>query len=280
MRRSSLLKNLLTGVIGFVIMQYMSSCATNKNMILLEGKFDTSRLSVISPVEPIIRKGDILSIIVFSDNPEATKIYNQSLIAATTSSSATNTNGVGSTGVSQTATGISPSAPGYQVDEYGDIVFQGLGKIKIEGLTKAALKDTLDARLRPYLKNPYYSIRFLNYKFTMMGEVNKPGVISIPGERINILEAIAMAGDLTVYARRDSVFIIRENNNKREFARLDLRKPETLASPYFYLQQNDILIFEPTKKKAAASDVVTARNISIALAFVSTFAIVYSLFRK
>jgi polysaccharide biosynthesis/export protein len=89
-----------------------------------------------------------------------------------------------------------------------------------------------------------------------------------------------MAGDLTVYARRDSVFIIRENNNKREFARIDLRSPESLASPYFYLQQNDIVIFEPTKRKAAASDVVTARNISIALAAVSTFAIVYSLFRK
>lgn len=248
-------------------------------MILMEGTFDTAKLSIINPVEPIIRKGDILSIIVFSDNPEATKIYNQTLMA-TSGNQSSSGNGNGSEGVVQPASGISPSAPGYQVDEYGFIVFQGLGKLKVEGLTKAALKDTLDARLSPLLKHPYYSIRFLNYKFTMMGEVNRPGVISIPGERVNILEAIAMAGDLTVYARRDSVFVIRENNNKREFARLDLRKPEVLASPYFYLQQNDIVIFEPTKRKAAASDVVTARNISIALAAISTFAIVYSLFRK
>ena len=150
----------------------------------------------------------------------------------------------------------------------------------MEGLTKAALKDTLDIRLIPYLHNPYYSIRFLNYKFTMMGEVGRPGVISIPGERVNILEAIAMAGDLTYYARRDSVLIIRENNNKREFARLDLRKPDIMASPYFYLQQNDIVIFEPTKKKVAANDVVTVRNITIALAIISTLTVVYSVFYK
>jgi polysaccharide export outer membrane protein len=153
-------------------------------------------------------------------------------------------------------------------------------KIHIEGLTTAALKDTLDARLAPYLQHPYYSIRFLNYKFTMLGEVNKPGVVSIPGERINILEAIALAGDLTFYARRDSVLVIRENNNKREFARLDLRKPEIMASPYFYLQQNDIVIFEPTKKKVAANDVVTTRNITLLLAVISTFTVVYSIFHK
>ncbi len=112
-----------------------------------------------------------------------------------------------------------------------------------------------------------------------MGEINKPGIISIPGERINILEAIAMAGDLTFYARRDSVLIIRENNNKREFARLDLRKPEIMASPYFYIQQNDIIIFEPTNRKVAANDIVTTRNITFALAIISTIAVIYSIVR-
>jgi polysaccharide export outer membrane protein len=112
-----------------------------------------------------------------------------------------------------------------------------------------------------------------------MGEVAKPGVISIPGERINILEAIALTGELTPFADRDSVFIIRENNNKREFAWLNLTKPEIMASPYFYIQQNDIIIVEPNKKKSVANDIVTARNVTLALAFITTFAIVYSLFR-
>ena len=270
MRRSSLLKNFFFAVIGLWMMFSLSSCGSSRQLMILEGPFDTAKLSVVTPVEPIIRKGDILSIIVFSDNPDATKIYNQSLI----------TTGGNSGGASQGVAGSSPAAAGYQVDEQGNIVFQGLGKIHVEGLTKAGLKDTLDARLGPYLQHPYYSIRYLNYKFTMLGEVNHPGVISIPGERINILEAIALAGDLTFYARRDSVFVIRENNNKREFARLNLKEPQVMASPFFYIQQNDIIIFEPTNKKVAANDVVTTRNISLALAIVSTFAVLYSIFHK
>ncbi len=245
--------------------------------MLVHGPFDTAKLSKINPVEPVIRKGDILSIIVFSDNPEATLIYNQSLLS--TSAPPPGVSSSISSGISEAKGTSSPSAPGYEVDLNGYIIFQGIGKIKIEGLTKAALKDTLDARLSPYLQHPYYSIRFLNYRFTMMGEVSRPGIINIPGERINILEAIALSGDLTPFANRDSVFIIRETNNKREFAYLNITKPEIMASPYYYVQQNDIIIVEPTKKKSVANDIVTARNISLALAFISTFAVVYALFR-
>src|SRR5580693_2721661 len=195
MQRYSLLKNFLFVIVGLWIIQSMSSCGTTKGLILVRGPFDTAKLSVVNPVEPVIRKKDILSIIVFSDNPEATKIYNQSLIAATN----VGANANNSEGITQAVRGSSPSAEGYRVDQDGNIVFQGIGKIKVEGLTIAALKDTLDARLNPYLQHPYYSIRFLNYKFTMMGEVAKPGVISIPGERINILEAIALTGELTPF---------------------------------------------------------------------------------
>ena len=138
MRLSFLLKNLLLAIAGLWIMHCMSSCGTTKGMILVYGPFDTAKLSVINPIEPVIRKGDIVSIIVFSDNPEATKIYNQSLIATSSGGDAV------TEGSSQTkGGGSSASAPGYEVDGDGNIVFQGIGKIKIEGLTKAALKDTL-----------------------------------------------------------------------------------------------------------------------------------------
>jgi polysaccharide export outer membrane protein len=274
MRRTSFFKNSLFAVSALWIMLTMSSCGSTKGLILMQGKFDTAKLSPIHATEPIIRKGDILSIIVYSDNPEATKIYNQSLIVTG------NPTGISSSGVTQAVSGSSPSAAGYQVDGEGNIVFQGLGKLYVEGLTKAALKDTLDARLGPVLKHPYYNIRFLNYKFTMMGEVMHPGQISVPGERINILEAIALSGDLSPYANRDSVFFIRENNNKREFAWLNLTKPEIMGSPYFYLQQNDIIIVEPTKKKSVANDVVTVRNVTLAATVVSTLAIIYSIFHK
>src|SRR5579863_1312935 len=273
MRRISLLGIVLFAIIGFFLAHGLSSCGTTKGMMMVHGPFDTAKLSIINPVEPVIRKGDIISIIVYSDNPEATKIYNQSLITTG------NNSVMASSGVTQAVGGAAPTAPGYQVDGDGNIVFQGLGKIYVNGLTKGALKDTLDARLGPFLQHPYYSIRFLNYKFTVMGEVAKPGIVTIPGEKINMLEAIALAGDLTAFANRDSVFVIRETNNKREFAWLNLTKPEIMASPYYYIQQNDIIIVEPTKKKSAANDVVTTRNITLGLAIISTIAVLYSIFR-
>jgi polysaccharide export outer membrane protein len=275
MRSSFLLKNILAVIVGLWILQSMSSCGTTKGYILVRGPFDTAKLSQINPVQPIIRKGDILSIIVFSDNPEATKIFNQSLIASSTSAAANSI----SPGVSQTKGSASPAGSGYEVDADGNIIFQGIGKIKIEGLTIAALKDTLNVLLGPYLQHPYFNIRFENYKFTMMGEVAKPGIINIPGEKINILEAIALSGELTPYADRDSVFIIRETNNKREFAWMNLTKPEIMASPYFYIQQNDIIIVEPNKKKSVANDVIVSRNIALAFAVISTIAILYATFR-
>ena len=278
MRSSSTVRHcfslLAYGAILISIIFLSSSCGNTRPFTYLQGQFDTTKLSQVNAVEPIIRKGDLLSILVFSDNPEATKIYNQSLISASTNAVASSETSVQGYG------GTTPSAPGYQVDDNGDIVFQGLGKLHVEGLTKAQLKDTLDAKLKDYLKNPYYNIRFLNYKFTMLGEVNKPGIISIPGERVNLLEALALAGDMTFYGRRDNIQIIRENNGKREWARLDITKPDIMSSRFFYLQQNDVVIIEANSKKAAASDQVTSRNISIALAIISTFTIVYSVFLR
>jgi polysaccharide export outer membrane protein len=277
MRSLFAVKRLVVFVVGLWMMQWMSSCGDARRLIYMQGQFDTAKLSQVNPIEPVIRKGDVLSIIVFSDNPEATKIYNQPLITTRVAST------LNSASVESSTSGLSgptPSASGYQVDENGNIVFQGIGNLHVEGLTKAELKDTLDVRLTPLLHHPYYSIRFLNYKFTILGEVGHPGVINIPGERVNLLEAIAMAGDLTFYGRRDNVLVIRENDNKREFARLDLTKPDIMTSPYFYLQQNDMVIVEPTNRKVAASDIVTARNISIALSIASTIAVIYSIFRN
>jgi polysaccharide biosynthesis/export protein len=275
MHRFLLLKNFLLAITGLWILLSMSSCSTNlKKLIYMQGSFDTTKLSIVNPIEPTIRKGDILSIVVYSDNPEATKIYNQSLITTG------NTSIIASSGVTQAVGGSAPTAPGYQVDLDGNIVFQGIGKLHVEGLTKAKLKDTLDARLIPYLQNPYYNIRFLNYTFTMLGEVVKPGIITIPGERINMLDALALAGDLTFFGNRKNVTIIRETNNKRTWCRMDLTSPDIMLSPYYYLQQNDIVVVEPTNSKLAQNDVVLTRNLTVFATLLSTFAIFYSIFHK
>jgi polysaccharide biosynthesis/export protein len=282
----SILRNCwLAGGVAMIIL--FSSCGNTRAITYMQGKFDTAKLSAIDISEAVIRKGDLLSIIVYSDNPQATALYNQTLVTMNSSSSGSvgsqtgGANGAGG-GSGSTAGAVStgsPTTPGYLVDEKGDIEFQGLGRLHVEGLTKSQLRDTLDSRLKDFLKNPYYTIRFMNYRFTMLGEVNRPGIFSIPGEHVSLLEAIGLAGDLTFYGRRDNVLIIRELNGKREWARLDLTKPEIMGSPYFYLQQNDVVIVEANKRKVAASDQVTARNVTMGAAIVSAIAVIYSIFK-
>jgi polysaccharide export outer membrane protein len=246
----------------------------------MQGTFDTAALSKVNIPEPYIQKGDLISIIVYSDNPEATKIYNQSLINATSGSTGLNSSSSGNEGI-QTVGGLSPTSQGYLVDENGNIQFQQLGLLHVEGLTRTDLKHLLDSKLKDtLLTNPYYTIRFLNSRFTLLGEIARPGIFTIPSDHINILEALGLAGDITYFGRRDNVLIIREHNGKREWGRIDLTKPEIMSSPYFYLQQNDIVIFEQTKKKSIVNDQVTTRNLGIATSLVSIAVIVYSILRQ
>jgi polysaccharide export outer membrane protein len=255
----------------------MASCGSTRTFTYMQGSFDTAKLSQIPVVEPIIHKGDLLSIIVYSDNPQATAIYNQPLIS--TGASNAGSGGSGSTPGTNAAAGPAPTAPGYLVDEQGNIVFQQIGTLHVEGLTRSSLIDTLNAKIGSQFNHPYYNIRFLNYRFTMLGEINRPGIYSIPGDRISLFEAIGMAGDLTFYGRRDNVLVIRENSGHREFARLDLTKPEVMSSPYYYLEASDMVIVEQTKKKIAANDQTTVRTITIAATLISTFAILYTIFK-
>jgi polysaccharide biosynthesis/export protein len=257
------------------------SCGNTRNLVYMQGKFDTAALSQVQYREPVIRKGDIINIIVYSDNPEATKIYNQSLIAVAAASGAT----TGSANSSNGSTGggggqgSNPTSSGYLVDENGNIEFQGLGLLHVDGLFRSQLKDTLDERLKDVLTHPYYTIRFLNNRFTMLGEVNHPGIFTVTGDKISLLDALGLAGDLTFYGRRDNILVIRDSLGTREWGRLDLTKPEIMASPFFYLQSEDVVIVEPTKKKISANDQTTLRNISIITAIASVFAIFYSIFR-
>jgi polysaccharide export outer membrane protein len=252
------------------------SCGSTKRITYMQGKFDTAKYSQVIAPDPLIQKGDLLSIVVYSDNPEATRIYNQALITGASASASATALGTANDGI----TGTAPTSPGYRVAENGNIEFQGLGLLHIDGLTRSTLKDTLDDRLKPFLTNPYYSIRFLNARFTMLGEVTKPGIYTMPGDRLNLFQALGMAGDMTFYGRRDSVLVIRETDGKREYGRLDMTKPEILGSPYFYVHPNDIVIFAATKNKVVANDQTTLRNVSIATSLVSVFAIIYTIFRN
>jgi polysaccharide biosynthesis/export protein len=252
----------------------ISSCGSTKNLQYMQGSFDTSKFATYSIPEPVIQKGDLLSILVFSDRPDATALYNQSVISSQPGAS-TNSTGTAAVGLPTV------TAPGYLVDNNGNIQFQGIGQLHIEGLNKEQLIDLLNKKIKDTLLfNPYYNIRFLNFKITLIGDVARPGVYSIPSEQINLLEALGLAGDLNITARRDNVRIIREQNGKRQFGTIDLRSPEILRSPFYQLHQNDVIYVDFNKSKAAGSDLTTTRNISLAATVVSTLAILYSIFRK
>jgi len=249
-----------------VIVASLSSCGNVKNLQYMQGSFDTTRLNTYSIPDPVVQKGDLIGITVYSDNPIATTIYNQSLV----------------TGAITAGTLLpSSSAPGYLVDVEGNIEFQGLGKLHIEGLTKSGITNLLNSKLKDsLLTNPYYNIRFLNYKITIIGDVAKPSVYSVPSEKVNILEALSLAGDLNITARRDNVRIIREENGRRTFGSIDLRQPDIFNNAFYNLHQNDIIYVDFTRQKAASSDLTTVRNITIATSIISTIAIVISVIRR
>lgn len=228
---------------------------------------DSGALDGIVVPEPTIQKGELLSITVFSDNPEATALYNQMQ---------TSTGAIGTSSTDGTNSG---GGRGYLVDIQGNFLFHSLGPVHAEGLTKTQLKTLLEQKLDTFLKHPYVDIRFLNKRVTMLGEVSKPGIINIPEDRLTILDALALSGDITVFGRRDNILVVREENNKRTTARLNIKDAGIYKSPYFNLHSGDLVYIEPIRKKPAGTDQTLLRNVSLAATFVSVLAILYSVLR-
>lgn len=158
-----------------------------------------------------------------------------------------------------------PSLQQYLVNNDGEIDFPVLGCLKVSGLTKNQAEGLIREKLIPYLKEtPVVTVRMVNYKISVLGEVNKPGTFTVTNEKVNVLEALAMAGDMTVYGVRDNVKLVREDaHGKRQIQTLSLNDANLVLSPYFYLQQNDILYVTPNKTKARNSDIGNSTTIWI-----------------
>ncbi len=188
---------------------------------------------------PVIHKNDLLSIYVSSLNAEATMIFNAPSLPTTTSASA---NGTTSQNV------------GYLVNEEGKIQFPVLGKLQAAGLTVKEFTDNIADSLtqKKLLVDPLVTVRFLNFRVTVIGEVGKPTVITVPNEKISLLEAIGLAGDLTIYGKRENVLLIREEEGKKIIHRIDLNSPEVLTSAFYYLKSNDVIYVEPNRNKIAS----------------------------
>jgi polysaccharide export outer membrane protein len=217
---------------------FFSSCTNMKKVVYLHGITDSEINNAVDNLEPVIQKNDLLSITVTSPNAAASQIFNTTVNVST-----------------QTIGYTSTQASGYLVDQDGYIDMPMLGSIKAAGLTKKILKENIVKSLvdSKYLLYPVVTVRYLNFKVTVLGEVARPMVINVPDEKINILEALGFAGDMTIYARRDNVTLVREEKGMRIVKRLDLNASSLLTSPYYYLRANDIIYVEPNRAKVSAA---------------------------
>lgn len=216
---------------------FFASCVSTQKSVYFNNLPDTVIAPVKGNFEPVIHKNDVLQIVVSSMNPEDAVVFNTPSVASSGSA------------------GGGPQATGYLVSEQGYIEYPVLGQVKAEGLTKDQLtkyiRDELDKR--KLMKDPVVSVRFLNYRVTILGEVSRPTVVNVSNEKISILEALGMAGDITIYGKKENVLLIRDVDGQRVIKRLNLNGNEIFSSPYYYLQSNDVVYVEPTRSKVAVA---------------------------
>lgn len=237
-KKMKLYKTLTFAVCGFFL---LGSCTTQKDLVYFSDLQNTSRFdaAIVNNVEPKIQSNDMLSIGVSSLNAESNLLFNGASISRVNERLNGNPSVEG------------PAGNSYIVDKAGAINFPVLGKVQVAGLTKEEAQEKLTAEISKYVKNPIVNVQFQNFKVTVIGEVNRPSTFTVNNDNINLLEALGMAGDMTLYGKRDNVLIIREQNGKRSMHRVNLNRKDVLNSPYFYLQQNDIVYVEPDKAKGA-----------------------------
>ena len=261
-----LYRNVLT-LLSFVLL--LSSCSVKKFAYFQgAGKIDLNEQSAFYDAR--IMPKDQLDIKVYTISPEASAPFNMSTVSVTSAGQ----------GTSSTSGGGSQN---YLVSNDGTINFPVLGRIKVTGLTKEECENMILEKIRPYMaasEEPVVTVRQANYTITVLGEVGSPGSIQVSREKINIYEALAMAGDMTVYGHRDRVKLFRENaDGTRELHMLDLSDANIMNSPYFYLQQNDMIYVEPSIVKKQQGNILTSLIIPVTTSLVSFAALIIAVLK-
>ncbi len=264
-------KSIITVVLITVL---FSSCNAYKKVGYLQGVEDIPQEQLVEASKlytPKVMPGDLLTINVNATNPGAALPFNLPLTPIQTD---------GIKGISSTL-----GTQAYLVDSEGYIDFPVLGKLHIVGYTRIELEKTIKDKIYPqYItEEPIVTVRFLNYTVSVLGEVLRPGQYQFPSENVNLLDALAMAGDLTIFGRRDNVLLKRENaDGSNEYVRLNLQDKNLVLSPYFYMQQNDVIYVEPNKARGNSSGIGTAETLSISVVgiFLSVAGIVVNVLKK
>lgn len=237
------MKNKLMLLLVTVVMA--TGCSTKRELSYFNDlPVDEGYTSAITNTfSPKIQAGDLLSISVVSLDAASNILFNTGAIQQ--SGDVRNQDRNSNTNLNK---------EGYLVGEEGNINFPIIGQIALGGLSLKEAHRKMEKELIRYVKDPIVNVRFLNFKITVIGEVKNPTTFTIPNDRINVLEALGMAGDMTPYGKRNNVLVIREENGERNLVRLDFNSKEVFSSPYFYLKQNDIVYVEPGALKDPSGD--------------------------
>jgi polysaccharide export outer membrane protein len=228
---------LFTSVICLLL---CASCTTSSKVAYFQNAQDTTYKQTLGSIEAPLQKNDFINIAISSANAAASEIFNPI---------------VGINDRTANATAKNAQYVGYLINSEGNIEIPILGKITAAGQTKTQLRNTITKMIldKKLLIDPIVDIRLLNFEVTVLGEVASPTVISVPSEKISLVKALGMAGDLTIYGKRENVLLIREEDGVRKTRHINLNSSDFLNSEYYYLKPNDVVYVEPNKAKVAIS---------------------------
>ena len=245
------MKRFLKFILLIVTINILGSCETRENMIYFQNIEDAEIERNMIFNSPKVQVGDLLSISVSALDMEAVKPFNIPVIVYNNISGSVN--------------GV-PKQQGYRVLNDENINFPIIGKLKVAGLTISETQDLVVSKLLGYIKDPIVNIEIINFKVTILGDVGRPGTFRVENEQISILQAIGLAGGLTIQGKRNNILVIREKSGNKEYKRIDLRDADLLNSEYYYLQQNDVVYIQPNKTKINSSKYGPAVSVTISIA--------------
>ena len=257
-------KNISKSIVVFFCLILLSSCGSRKDLVYFQDEPITNQnLSELdNSFEIRFKPNDILTIDVSAEVAESVSVFNLPVVSYDPGG------GMNAQGAILRQT--------YLVDPQGTIEFPVLGTIKIGGLTRVEATKMLKEKIGEYVKEFIVNIRIMNFTVTISGEVNRPGNYTVQGERISLMQALGLAGDLTIYGKRDNIFLIREVDGKKKYAKYDLTSINVVNSPVYYLSQNDIIYVEPNKARIRSSSYNP--NTGLVIAAVSTLATISAIF--
>lgn len=239
-QRYNLMKKFFLPIVVLTMVVLLGSCSSGKDVPYFQNIDEISLAGSKGLYDAKIMPKDMLTITVSTTDPAAAAPFNLA-VGNTVGASGQLSNGGG-------------NLQGYLVDNDGNINFPVIGHMHVQGMTKSQCQDMIREKLLPYMaatENPIVTVRMSSYRVTVTGEVNRPGVIPVSTEKMSIVEALAQAGDLTVYGKRDNIMLIREDETgQKKMVRLNMNDANLINSPYYYLQQNDIIYVQPNSVKA------------------------------